>query len=173
MAKKSGPHFATLDINSVIEEIVVLTRNELTKHNVILRTELFSGDRRVLADPVQLQQVVVNLIMNGIEAMSAVVDRPKMLTICSERIEQGGVLVTVKDTGIGIDPTLADRIFDSLFTTKPNGMGMGLSICRTIIRAHGGDLSASPNTPYGAIFQFTLPADGRDSTGRTQTASAS
>ncbi|HWL72859.1 MAG TPA: ATP-binding protein, partial [Burkholderiaceae bacterium] len=92
--------------------------------------------------------------------MSAVVDRPKMLTISSERVESGGgVLVAVKDTGAGIDPAIAVRIFESLFTTKPNGMGMGLSICRSIIQAHGGKLWMSPNTPQGAIFQFTLPAN--------------
>jgi signal transduction histidine kinase len=105
---------------------------------------------------------MLNLIINGIEAMSAVVDRPKVLAISSERVGTGDVLVAVKDTGSGVDPASADRIFESFFTTKPNGMGMGLSICRSIIEAHGGRLWASPNKPHGAIFQFTLPAGGTD-----------
>jgi signal transduction histidine kinase len=129
------------------------------QHNLVLHTDLSTGDRTVFGDRVQLQQVMLNLIMNGIEAMSAVTDRPKVLTISSERVETGNVLVTVKDTGAGIDPATADRIFESFFTTKPNGMGMGLSICRSIIEAHGGLFWASPNTPHGAVFQFTLPAD--------------
>src|SRR5258705_7706293 len=163
LARKSGPQLARLDINGTIQEILVLTRTELTQHNVALHTDLSTGDRTVFADRVQLQQVMLNLIMNGIEAMNAVMDRPKVLTISSERVESGdGVLVAVKDTGAGIDPAIADRIFESLFTTKPNGMGMGLSICRSFIEAHGGRFWASPNTPHGAIFQFTLPADGRE-----------
>jgi len=92
--------------------------------------------------------------------MSAVMGRPRVLTISSERVETGDVLVAVKDTGSGLDPATADRIFESFFTTKPNGMGMGLSICRSIIEAHGGRFWASANKPHGAIFQFTLPADG-------------
>jgi C4-dicarboxylate-specific signal transduction histidine kinase len=163
LAKKSGPQLARLDINGTIQEILVLTRTELTQHNVALHTDLSTGDRTVFGDRVQLQQVMLNLIVNGIEAMSAVRDRPKVLTISSERVESGdGVLVAVKDTGAGIDPAIADRIFESLFTTKPNGMGMGLSICRSIIEAHGGRFWASPNTPHGAIFQFTLAADRRE-----------
>jgi signal transduction histidine kinase len=162
MVKKSGSQLARLDINGTIEEVLVLTRSELTNQNVELHTDLSTRDRTVLGDRVQLQQVILNLIMNGIEAMSAVTDRAKVLTISSEPVESGGVLVAVKDTGMGIDPATADRIFESLFTTKPNGMGMGLSICRSMINAHGGRFWASPNTPHGAIFQFTLPADGSE-----------
>ena len=173
LAKKSEPQFARLDINGAIQEILVLTRSELMQHEVVLRTDLSTGDRTVLGDRVQLQQVMLNLIMNGIEAMSAVMDRPKVLTISSERVESGGVLVAVKDTGAGIDPATADRIFESFFTTKPNGMGMGLSICRSIIEAHGERFWASPNTPHGAIFQFTLPADGREPPASKQATSSS
>ena len=147
-----------LDINGAIQEILALTRSELAQHHVVLHTDLSTGEHMVFGDRVQLQQVMLNLIMNGVEAMSAVMDRPKLLTISSERAEPSGVLVAVKDTGAGIDPATADRIFESFFTTKPNGMGMGLSICRSIIEAHGGRFWASPNTPHGAIFQFTLPA---------------
>jgi signal transduction histidine kinase len=161
LTNKSGPQLRRLDINGAIQEILALTRSELTRHDLVLHTDLSTGDRTVFGDRVQLQQVMLNLIVNGIEAMSAVMDRPKVLTISSERVESdGGVLVAVKDTGAGIDPAIADRIFESLFTTKSNGMGMGLSICRSIIKAHGGSFWASPNTPHGAIFQFTLPANG-------------
>jgi signal transduction histidine kinase len=159
LTKKSGPQLRRLDINGAIQEILALTRSELTRHDLVLHTDLSTGDRTVFGDRVQLQQVMLNLIVNGIEAMSAVMDRPKVLTISSERVETGGVLVAVKDTGAGIDPATADRIFESFFTTKPNGMGIGLSICRSIIEAHGGRFWASPNTPHGAVFQFTLPAD--------------
>jgi signal transduction histidine kinase len=162
MAKGSEPPLARLDINGAIQEILALTRSELTRHDVVVRADLSRGDRTVFADRVQMQQVVLNLIMNGSEAMSAVMDRPKVLTISSERVDSGGVLVAVKDTGAGIDPAIADRLFESLFTTKPNGMGMGLSICRSIIEAHGGRFWASPNTPHGATFQFTIPGDGRE-----------
>ena len=143
------------------------------QHDVVLHTHLSAADRMVLGDRVQLQQVMLNLIMNGIEAMSAVVDRPKVLTISSERVELGGLLVAVKDTGAGIDPAAADRIFESFFTTKPNGMGMGLSICRSIIEAHGERFWASHNTPHGAIFQFTLPADGTELSASNQATFAS
>jgi signal transduction histidine kinase len=162
LTKKSEPQFRRLDINGAIQEILALTRTELTQHNLVLHIDLSTGDRTVFGDRVQLQQVMLNLIINGIEAMSAVVDRPKVLTISSEPVETGDVLVAVKDTGAGIDPATADRIFESFFTTKPNGMGMGLSICRSIIEAHGGRFWASPNTPHGAVFQFTVPADGRE-----------
>ncbi|MDB5519307.1 MAG: hypothetical protein JWQ17_6065 [Tardiphaga sp.] len=162
LTKKSGPQLRRLDINGAIQEILALIRTELTQHNLVLHTHLSTGDRTVFGDRVQLQQVVLNLIMNSIEAMSAVTDRPKVLTISSERVETGDVLVAVKDTGTGIDPAIAVRIFESFFTTKPNGMGIGLSICRSIIEGHGGRFWASPNRPHGAVFQFTLPADGTE-----------
>jgi signal transduction histidine kinase len=173
LTKKSAPQFRRLDINGAIQEILALTRSELTQHNLLLHTDLSTGDRTVFGDRVQLQQVVLNLIMNGIEAMSTVMDRPKVLTISSELVETGDVLVAVKDTGTGIDPAIADRIFESFFTTKSNGMGMGLSICRSIIEAHGGRFWASPHTPHGAVFQFTLPADGTEPPASEQAASSS
>jgi signal transduction histidine kinase len=172
MARKSEPQFARLDINSAIQEILALSRSELTRHDIVVRTDLAAGGRTVVADRVQMQQVVLNLVMNGSEAMSAVMDRPKVLMISSEHDESGGVRVAVKDTGAGIDPGIADRIFESLFTTKPNGMGMGLSICRSIIEAHGGRFWTSPNTPHGAIFQFTIPGDGREPVAPKQTPAA-
>jgi signal transduction histidine kinase len=108
-----------------------------------------------------LQQVLLNLIRNGIDAMSAVTDRPRVLAISTKFAEPGAVLVAVQDAGAGLDPATADRIFDPLFTTKANGMGMGLSICRSIIEAHGGRLWASPHLPCGTIFRFTVPIADR------------
>ena len=112
-----------------------------------------------MGDRVQLQQVIVNLILNGIEAMSAVADRPRRLVIRSEMQDSDEVLVAVRDSGVGIDPKNERRIFDAFFTTKAQGMGMGLSISHSIIEAHGGRLWASSNSDYGATLQFTLPAD--------------
>jgi len=122
----------------------------------MLRTDLSADDRLICGDQVQLQQVLLNLIMNGIEAMSAVTERAKVLTIASQPCEWDGMRVAVEDTGTGLDPATADRIFDRFFTTKPGGMGMGLSICRSLIEAHGGRLWASPRHPHGALFQFTV-----------------
>jgi C4-dicarboxylate-specific signal transduction histidine kinase len=157
LAKQSGPQMAKLDINDALQEVLTLTRSELQRHGVVLRTEPSAEDRPVFGDRVQLQQVLLNLIMNAVESMSAVTDRPKMLTITSDPIEPDGLLVAVEDTGTGLDPAIADRIFDSFVTTKPEGMGMGLSICRSIIAAHGGRISASPRVPYGTVFRFTVP----------------
>jgi signal transduction histidine kinase len=164
LAKKSEPQSVRFDLNSAIEEVLLLTRSELIQQDVALRTDLSAADRMVLGDRVQLQQVMLNLIMNGIEAMSTVMGRAKLLTISSERVDSGGVLVAVKDTGEGIAPETADRIFESFFTMKPNGLGMGLSICRSIIEVHGERFWVSPNIPHGAIFQFTLPANGTEPT---------
>jgi PAS domain S-box-containing protein len=164
LAKKSGPDLAKLDIDDAIQEVLVLTHNERQRHGVELRTDLFTGDQPVFGDRVQLQQVMLNLIMNGIEAMSTVTDRPRVLAISSEPAEGGGVLVAVKDTGPGLDQASADRIFDPFFTTKPNGMGMGLSICRSIIEAHGGRFWASPRAPNGTAFRFTVPAAAENPT---------
>jgi PAS domain S-box-containing protein len=158
LARKTGPDLARLDINDAIREVLALTRNERQRHGVVLHTNLFTGDRSVFGDRVQLLQVMQNLIMNAIEAMSAVTDRPRVLAISSEPAEGDGVLVAVEDTGTGLDQASADRIFDPFFTTKPNGMGMGLSICRSIIEAHGGRFWASPRAPHGAAFRFTVPA---------------
>jgi C4-dicarboxylate-specific signal transduction histidine kinase len=156
LATKSGPQVTELDINDVIRDVLALTRSELQRHGVALRTDLSADVRQILGDRVQLQQVLLNLIMNGVDAMSAVTDRPKMLMITSQSIEPMGMRVTVEDTGTGLDSATAARIFDPFFTTKPQGMGMGLRICQSIIRAHGGRLSAAPRRPHGAMFQFTV-----------------
>ena len=122
-----------------------------------MRLELGPKLPKVLADRIQLQQVVINLIINAIDAMRAVTDRPRKLVIRSQLYEGGNVLVAVLDTGVGIEPDKANRLFDAFLTTKPDGMGMGLSICRSIIEAHGGRIWASANDGPGATVQFTLP----------------
>ncbi len=157
LATKSGPNMTELDINDAIQEVLALTRNDLQRHGIVLHTEMSADVQPLFGDRVQLQQVLLNLINNGVEAMSAVTDRPKVLAITSQPIETGGVHVAVEDTGKGLDPATAERIFEPFFTTKPSGMGMGLSICRTIIEAHGGRLWAAPNEPQGAVFQLRLP----------------
>jgi C4-dicarboxylate-specific signal transduction histidine kinase len=157
LTKKSGPQLTPLDINGAIQEVLALARSDLQQHGIVLHTDLSADDRPVFGDRVQLQQVLLNLILNGMEAMSAVTDRPKMLAITTEPVESGGALVAVEDTGTGLDPETADRIFDPFFTTKASGMGMGLSICRSIIDAHGGRFWVSPEVPCGTVFRFIVP----------------
>ena len=162
LATKAGIEKAPLDVNNVINEVIALVQLELISHRVSLRTELAPALPLILADRVQLQQVIINLAMNGIEAMQMVTDRPRELVIRSRLDEAGQVLVTVEDCGVGISTENADRLFDAFFTTKSSGMGMGLSICRSIIVAHGGRISAANNTGPGATFQFTLPLHQED-----------
>jgi signal transduction histidine kinase len=152
-----------LDINSVINEVVALVQGELVRHEVSLRIKLAPLLPTILADRVQLQQVIINMVMNGIEAMEPVTDRPRELVIRSYQDEADQVRITVEDRGIGISAENADRLFNTFFTTKAKGMGMGLSICRSIIEAHGGRLSAANNAGPGATFQFTLPLRDKDS----------
>ena len=160
LAKRSEPQMVSLDINDVIREATLLVQREVLSHGVSLRTELASELPPVLGDRVQLQQVVINLLMNGVEAMASITDRPREIVIRSQQPEAGQVLVAVLDSGIGIDSETAERLFSAFFTTKPSGMGMGLSISRSIIRAHGGKLWVSPNPDHGAAFQFTVPTNG-------------
>jgi PAS domain S-box-containing protein len=157
LARKSDLALTHVDINDAIREVLALLRGELEHGEVTLRVNLFAADRPVLGDRVQLQQVLVNLIRNGVEAMSAITDRSRVLRISAQPIEAGEALVTVEDAGIGLDPAATDRIFDPLFSTKVNGMGMGLSICRSIVEAHRGRLWASPNLPHGTSFRFSVP----------------
>jgi C4-dicarboxylate-specific signal transduction histidine kinase len=145
-----------LDPNELVQEVLALTDRELSENRVLLERELTEALPPVLGDRVQLQQVLLNLIMNGIEAMTAVTNRPRLLWVQSRIDEPGKVLVAVADsgTGLGLD---ADRVFTPFFTRKANGMGMGLSISRSLIEVHGGRLWAGPNYPHGAVFYFTLP----------------
>jgi signal transduction histidine kinase len=134
-------------------------QHELIGHQVSLRMELAAALPMIMGDRVQLQQVIINLVMNGIEAMQSVTDRPREMVIRSRQDETQQVLVSVTDCGVGISAEDADRLFNAFFTTKSGGMGMGLSICRSIVEAHGGRLWATTNVPHGATFQFTLPVN--------------
>jgi PAS domain S-box-containing protein len=153
---KASPELRPLDVNKVIREVLALARTELITGGVALHTELVGDLPSVLGDRIQLQQVMLNLIMNAIDAMFTIKDRPRTLVIKSAR-DAEGVLVEVQDSGRGLDPRQSSRIFDSFFTTKPDGIGLGLSISRSIAEAHGGRLQATPGTSHGAVFQLILP----------------
>ena len=159
LANKSEIEKVPLDVNDVIREVMALVQRELVSHQVSLQMELAPTLPMILGDRVQLQQVIINLVMNGIEAMQSVTDRPRQLVIRSRHDEKQQVLVSVTDCGVGIPAENADRLFNAFFTTKSSGMGMGLSICRSIIEAQGGHLWATEVLPHGATFQFTLPAN--------------
>jgi PAS domain S-box-containing protein len=156
LVRKTEPEKAQLDINQAVQEVVSLTKHEAVRKGVALRTELTGDLPFVLGDRVQLQQVILNLIMNGVEAMSSVGDRPRELLVRSRQHESDQVLVAVQDSGIGIDSQNLDKIFNPFYTTKSQGMGMGLAISRSIVENHGGLLWALPNDGPGATFQFTL-----------------
>jgi C4-dicarboxylate-specific signal transduction histidine kinase len=159
LVKKTPPHREELDLNDLIYRTLTLANSEMTRDQVELQTELAVDLPDVLGDRVQLQQVLLNLILNAMEAMRTVAGRARVLTIRSERREAPETAaIGVRDTGVGLDSRTAERLFDAFFTTKPEGMGMGLSICRTIISAHGGRLSYVNNGDHGATFEFTLPA---------------
>jgi two-component system, LuxR family, sensor kinase FixL len=160
LVKKEAPRTDRLDINAAILEVIALAHSELHRNPVELRTHLSSDTPLVSADRVQLQQVILNLIVNAIEAMSEVQDRPRELVVGSGRSDSNDVFVEVRDSGAGFDPANLHRLFDSFYTTQPDGTGMGLSISRSIIEAHGGRLWATPNKPHGAVFRFTLSAEG-------------
>jgi len=159
LLKKSPPQAVRLDMNKVIREVAALVDKDVLRRRVSLRTVLASNLPSLSGDRIQLQQVLLNLVMNAVEAMSMVPETGRELVIQSSAHGSNEVLVQVRDAGIGLDPINLDRIFDPFFTTKTNGMGMGLSISRSIIEAHGGKLEASPNADRGANFHFTLPAE--------------
>jgi PAS domain S-box-containing protein len=160
LLQKAPPLMERLDMNAVVREVLTLADSELIRGGVTVRTELAADVPAVLGDHVQLRQVMLNLILNGIDAMSAITDRPRELRVKSAR-HPDGVLVQVRDSGHGVDAEQADRIFESLFTTKPQGIGVGLSLSRSIVEAHGGHLWMDPGACHGAVFQFTVPqADG-------------
>jgi signal transduction histidine kinase len=155
--KKSGQERMLVDLNQLVRDVVAMVDADLRTQRVSLSTELREGLPQVLADRVQLQQVFLNLILNAMEAMSSVTDRARLMTIRSDLQDTSGILVTVEDSGTGIDTKDLERIFGAFFTTKPNGMGMGLSICRSIIESHHGRLWASPGITRGSIFHVALP----------------
>jgi PAS domain S-box-containing protein len=162
LAKKTDIEKASLDINDVANDAVALVQRELSSHGAVLTLEFAPDLPRIFGDRVQLQQVIINLVINAVEAMESITDRPRELTIRSGRHEDGTIFLSVSDTGVGLPDAAADRMFTPFFTTKSSGMGMGLSICRSIVEAHEGRLSASRNDGDGVTVQFVLPVHHED-----------
>ena len=160
--KRAPPQKERFDLHEAINEVIVMVRSAIAKDAISVNTRLMDGLVPVQGDRVQLQQVLVNLILNAVEAMSSVEDGARELSIRTEQSQTGGVLVAVHDSGPGIDSVNLERVFEPFYTTKTNGIGMGLSICQTIIHGHGGRLSVRANEPRGTVFQFTLPATQQD-----------
>jgi PAS domain S-box-containing protein len=159
LSKKANPQMSKLDINDIIGEALPLIKREALNHRVTLRVELAANLPPVCGDRIQLQQVIFNLAINGFQALSTVTDRPRVLSIRTQKHDDDQVLVAVEDVGVGIEPEDSQQLFSPFYTTKPDGMGMGLSICRAIVEAHGGRLWAQRNDGPGMTFQFTLCAD--------------
>lgn len=182
LVKKSPTRRDWLNINDTIREVIELIRSEVQRNRISLQTELSNDVPLVLGDRIQLQQVILNLLINAIQAMSGVDEGPRELWVSSEKVSEipgelekvtlndqavdetecAQVLITVRDSGPGLDPQLVNRLFDAFYTTKPQGLGMGLTISRSIIQAHGGRLWAEANAPRGAVFQFALPIRPED-----------
>jgi C4-dicarboxylate-specific signal transduction histidine kinase len=159
MLKKSPPQKDWLDINQTISEVVVLTGSEVKENRISLQTRLSNDLPPIFGDRIQLQQVLLNLVQNAVDALTEVSEGSRELLISSGKHESRGVLVAVRDSGPGLDPEALAHLFDTFYTTKPEGMGMGLAISRSIIEARGGRLWATADEPQGAVFQFTLPPD--------------
>jgi signal transduction histidine kinase len=157
MTRRAATERERLDLNETIEQTFVLAEAELRRHRVVLHPQLPRDLAPVLGDRVQLQQVLLNLFINAAEAMSAVTERSRDLIVTTEDHDSAQVLVSVRDTGPGLDPQLGACIFDAFYTTKPGGLGMGLSICRSIVEGHGGRLWAEANDGPGTTFRFTMP----------------
>ena len=157
LAKRSPPQKELLNINETVHEVIMLTASEIQNNHISLRTQFSNGLPLILGDRVQLQQVILNLILNAIEAMNTVAHDSRELLVKTAAENSNAVLVAIHDTGPGLEADKIDNLFDAFYTTKRDGMGMGLAISRSIIEAHGGRVWAEPNTPQGAIFQFTLP----------------
>jgi PAS domain S-box-containing protein len=162
LARKSEMETVRLDLNQVVGEAITLVERQLIRHQISLRTELVPALPKIPGDRVQLQQVIINLLMNGIEAMEPVTDQPRELLVRSGKDDANQLILSVTDNGIGISAENANRLFNAFFTTKSNGLGMGLSICRSIVEAHGGRMSASSNEGPGATFQIVLPLQRED-----------
>ncbi|WP_281409044.1 ATP-binding protein [Mesorhizobium sp. SARCC-RB16n] len=159
LVKKAPPRKDRFDLNEAVRDVIALTRSEVLRQRVSLQAELARDLAPVSGDRILLQQVLLNLIMNAVEAMSSTTKGELNLRISTEIETDGGIRVAVCDSGPGLDPQSLDRVFDAFYTTKPDGMGMGLAICRSLVEAHGGRLWASANQPRGAVFQFTLPPE--------------
>jgi C4-dicarboxylate-specific signal transduction histidine kinase len=157
LIKKEPPRTDGVGMNEAIREVIALTHGEVVKHGVAVQTHLAEGLPHIQGDRVQLQQVLLNLILNAVEALSGVSEGARELRLSTGPDAAGGVLVTVQDSGPGLPPESVDRLFDAFYTTKPGGMGMGLSICRSIVEAHGGQIWAARPAGPGVTVQFTLP----------------
>jgi signal transduction histidine kinase len=157
LAKRVPPHKDWLDLNATIRDVIALARSEVQRNSIVLETHLAEDVPRILGDRIQLQQVLLDLMMNAIEAMSGVGAGPRALWVSSGLGAATDVLIAVRDSGPGLDPQSLDRLFDAFYTTKPHGLGLGLAISRRIIEAHGGRLWATAHAPHGAVLQFTMP----------------
>jgi C4-dicarboxylate-specific signal transduction histidine kinase len=158
LVKKAPPRKDDFEINEAIREVIALTRGEVVKNSVSVETQLAEGLPLIQGDRVQLQQVILNLIINAVEAMSGVSEGARELLISTAKAASDGAVVAVRDSGPGLAPANLERFFEAFYTTKPSGLGMGLSICRSIIEAHGGQVWASSNDGPGTTFQFSLPS---------------
>jgi C4-dicarboxylate-specific signal transduction histidine kinase len=167
LAKKAPPQKDWLDINETIREVLVLARSEIQGRGVTLETELPKHIPAILADRVALQQVILNLMMNAIEAMSSISEGPRALLVRSSTEGAEHVVISVEDSGPGLDSKSLDHLFEAFYTTKTHGLGMGLAVSRSIIDAHGGRLWAAANAPHGAVFQFVLPVGSEMPADRT------
>ena len=156
LAQKAEPEHARFDINSAILEVLALTSGEIDRHRILLRTDLPADGGSVFGDRIQLQQVLLNLILNAVDAMKPIEQFARDLRVSVNHAEEGGIVVAIEDSGTGLDAATAERMFEPFFTTKPNGLGMGLSICRSIVEAHDGRLWATPRTPRGTVLRFSL-----------------
>ena len=163
LIRKAPARKDSIDINNTILDVIALIRSEVLRHGVSLQTDLATGLPLIKGDRVELQQVILNLILNAVEAMSCLDEEARELRISTNTDTSNGVLFAARDTGPGLDPTSEDQLFEAFYTTKPDGMGMGLAICRSIIETHGGRLWVTANEPRGAVFQFTLPSEQDES----------
>lgn len=159
MLKKGVRERSKINLNELIRDVTRLTQGQFQRHGVSIRSDLADDLPSVLADPIQLQQVILNLFMNAAEAMVSISDRERLVCVRSEKHDGGGALITVEDSGPGVEPEDAKRIFEAFFTTKAEGMGMGLSICRSIVESHGGRITVAKAVPQGTVFQVTLPGN--------------
>jgi signal transduction histidine kinase len=164
LVKNAPQRKSRFDLNEAVQDVIAVTRSEVLKHRVSLRTDLADGLPRSIGDRIQLQQVILNLILNAVEALNGLDAGRREVQICTVRDASKGVLVAVRDSGSGLNPQSLDRLFEAFYTTKPDGLGLGLAICRSIIEAHGGRLWATANKPQGAVFQFTLPSEQDETT---------
>jgi signal transduction histidine kinase len=157
LAKRTPPQKDWFDLNALIRDVLALARSEVQRHGVLVETHLAAEVPRILGDRIQLQQVLLNLVMNAIEALSGVSAGPRTLWVSSECGAATEVVIAVRDSGPGLEPQHLERLFEAFYTTKPQGLGLGLAISRRIIVAHGGRLWATANVPHGAVVQFTVP----------------